>query len=123
MNAKEPKADQPLDLSLATVVTFEHANGDRHALAVTTSPLDRGAANTIETFIELPEDVNVFYIINDTDDIRETFLSDDPIWQSLPFVQEGRFLPLGGDTWTFGGTQSVQRIVTRSTEQITGTAE
>ena len=79
--------------------------------------------NTIETFIELPEDVNVFYIINDTDDIRETFLNDDPIWQSLPFVQEGRFYPLGGDTWTFGSTQSVERIVTRSTAQITGTAE
>ena len=76
--------------------------------------------NTIEAFIELPEDVYVFYIINDTDDIRETFLNDDPIWQSLPFVQEGRFLPLGGDTWTFGGTQSVERIVNRSTEQITG---
>lgn len=79
--------------------------------------------NTIETFIELPEDVTVFYIINDTDDIRETFLNDDPIWQSLPFVQKGRFLSLGGDTWTFGGTQSVERIVTRSTEQITGAAE
>jgi iron complex transport system substrate-binding protein len=79
--------------------------------------------NTIETFIELPEDVTVFYIINDTDDIRESFLNDDPIWQSLPFVQAGRFLPLGGDTWTFGGTQSVERIVARSTEQITGAAE
>ena len=45
--------------------------------------------NTIETFIgELPEDVTVFYIINDTDD-KETFLNDDPIWQSLPFVREG----------------------------------
>ncbi len=79
--------------------------------------------NTVEAFIDLPEDVHVFYIINDTDDIRETFLDDDPIWQSLPFVQEGRFLPLGGDTWTFGSTQSVERIVTRSTEQITGAAE
>ena len=78
--------------------------------------------NTIEAFVELPEDVHVFYIINPTDDILEKFLNDDPIWQSLPFVQEGRFHPLGGDTWTFGGTQSVQRIVTRSTEQITGTA-
>lgn len=78
--------------------------------------------NTIEAFVSLPEDVHVFYIINDTDDIRETFLNDDPIWQSLPFVQEGRFLPLGGDTWTFGGTQSVERIVIRSTEQITATA-
>lgn len=76
--------------------------------------------NTIETFIELPEDVNVFYIVNDIDDILETFLNDDPIWQSLPFVQEDRFFPLGGDTWTFGSTQSVERIVTRSTEQITG---
>lgn len=79
--------------------------------------------NTIEAFIDLPEDVHVFYIINDTDNILDAFLNDDPIWQSLPFVQEGRFHPLGGDTWTFGSTQSVERIVTRSTEQITGTAE
>ncbi len=78
--------------------------------------------NDIEAFIDLPEDVNVFYIINATDDILDSFLNDDPIWQSLPFVQAGRFFPLGGDTWTFGGTQSVQRIVTRSTAQITGTA-
>lgn len=76
--------------------------------------------NSVESFIELPEDVHVFYIVNDTDDIVDTFLNDDPIWQSLPFVQEGRFLPLGGDTWTFGSTESVQRIVTKSTEQITG---
>ncbi|MDQ4044703.1 MAG: ABC transporter substrate-binding protein, partial [Chloroflexota bacterium] len=79
--------------------------------------------NTIEAFVGLPEDVHVFYIINETDDIRGTFLNDDPIWQALPFVQEGRFHPLGGDTWTFGSTQSVERIVTRSTEQITGAAE
>lgn len=78
--------------------------------------------NNIESFVELPEDVNVFYIVNDTDNIVEGVLAEDPIWQSLPFVQEGRFFPLGGDTWTFGSTQSVQRIVTRSTEQITGAA-
>ena len=79
--------------------------------------------NTIEAFIDLPEDVHVFYIINDTDNVLDTFLNDDPIWQSLPFVQEGRFYPLGGDTWTFGSTQSVERIATRSTEQITGASE
>jgi iron complex transport system substrate-binding protein len=79
--------------------------------------------NTIEAFVELPEDVHVFYIVNDTDDILEKFLNDDPIWQSLPFVQQGHFYPLGGGTWTFGGTQSVQRIVTRSTAQITGAAD
>lgn len=78
--------------------------------------------NSVETFIELPEDVNVFYIVNDSDNIVEGVLADDPIWQSLPFMQEGRFYPLGGDTWTFGSTESVERIVTRSTEQITGTA-
>jgi ABC-type Fe3+-hydroxamate transport system substrate-binding protein len=79
--------------------------------------------NSVENFIELPEDVNVFYIVNDTDNIVEGVLADDPIWQSLSFVQEGRFFPLGGDTWTFGSTESVQRIVNRSTEQITGTAQ
>lgn len=77
--------------------------------------------NSVESFIELPEGVNVFYIVNDTDNIVEGVLADDPIWQSLPFMQEDRFFPLGGDTWTFGSTESVQRIVTRSTEQITGT--
>ena len=78
--------------------------------------------NSVESFVELPEDVNVFYIVNDTDNIVEGVLANDPIWQSLPFMREGRFFPLGGDTWTFGSTESVQRIVTRSTGQITGTA-
>lgn len=78
--------------------------------------------NSVESFVELPEDVNVFYIVNDTDNIVEGVLAEDPIWQSLPFMQEGRFFPLGGDTWTFGSTESVQRIVTRSTGQITGSA-
>jgi ferric hydroxamate transport system substrate-binding protein len=77
--------------------------------------------NTVEAFIDLPEDVHVFYIINDSDNILDTFLDDDPVWQSLPFVQEGRFHPLGGDTWTFGSAQSVERIVTRSAAQMTGT--
>ena len=76
--------------------------------------------NAVESFIELPEDVTVFYIVNDTDNIVEGVLAGDPIWQSLPFMQERRFFPLGGDTWTFGSTESVQRIVTRSTEQVTG---
>jgi iron complex transport system substrate-binding protein len=79
--------------------------------------------NSVESFVELPEDVNVFYIVNETDNIVEGVLADDPIWQSLPFMQQGRFFPLGGDTWTFGSTESVQRIVTRSTGQITGSAE
>jgi len=79
--------------------------------------------NTVESFVELPDDVHVFYIINDSDDVFENYLKDDPIWQSLPFMREGRFYPLGGDTWAFGSTQSVERIVTKSTGQITGTAD
>ena len=82
--------------------------------------IDRAFVAVVEAFIDLPEDVTVFYIVNDTDDIVDSYLNDDPIWQSLPFVQEGRFLPLGGDTWTFGGTESVQRIVTRTADQLTG---
>ena len=73
---------------------------------------------------ELRQSALVFYKedIEAIESILDAFLNDDPIWQSLPFVQAGRFFPLGGDTWTFGGTQSVERIVTRSTAQITGTA-
>lgn len=68
---------------------------------------------TVEALVEVA-DANFFYIVQDTDDIFAEQLAEDPIWNSLAFVQEGRTYPLGGDTWTFGGPRSIEVIVEKT---------
>lgn len=68
---------------------------------------------TVEALVEVA-DANFFYIVQDTDDIFAEQLAEDPIWNSLTFVQEGRTYPLGGDTWTFGGPRSIEVIVEKT---------
>lgn len=73
---------------------------------------------TVEALVEAPPETNFFYVVQDSDDIFAEQLQDDPIWSSLPFVQDGRTYSLGGDTWTFGGQLSVERLVTRVVEHL-----
>lgn len=68
---------------------------------------------TVEALVEVA-DANFFYIVQDTDNIFAEQLAEDPIWNSLTFVQEGRTYPLGGDTWTFGGPRSIEVIVEKT---------
>lgn len=68
---------------------------------------------SVEALVEVA-DANFFYIVQDTDNIFEEQLADDPIWSSLAFVQEGRTYALGGDTWTFGGPRSLEVIVDKT---------
>jgi iron complex transport system substrate-binding protein len=68
---------------------------------------------TVEALVEVA-DANFFYIVQDTDDIFAEQLAEDPNWNSLTFVQEGRTYPLGGDTWTFGGPRSIEVIVEKA---------
>lgn len=49
------------------------------------------------------EDVNFFTIIQDSDNVIENQLKDNPIWNGLNFVEEDRIYPLGGDAWPYGG--------------------
>lgn len=74
---------------------------------------------TVEALVNLPAETHLFYIVQDDDDIFADALAEDPIWSSLPFVQEGRVHPLGGDTWTYGGHRSVQRLIEKVVASLT----
>ncbi len=73
---------------------------------------------TVEALVSAPAETNFFYVVQGDDDIFANQLQDDPIWSSLPFVQAGRLYPLGGDTWTFGGQLSVERLVDKVVERL-----
>lgn len=79
------------------------AEGDQYGTSVV----------TVEALVDVAN-ANFFYIALDTDNIFEQQLADDPIWNSLAFVQEGRIYELGGDTWTYGGPRSLDVIVERT---------
>uniref|UniRef100_A0A540VGK5 ABC transporter substrate-binding protein n=2 Tax=Litorilinea aerophila TaxID=1204385 RepID=A0A540VGK5_9CHLR len=55
-------------------------------------------------------DVHFFYVVQEENNVfaREAVR---PVWESLPFVQNGHAYPLGGDTWLFGGPLSAQVLV------------
>ncbi|GAA4904346.1 ABC transporter substrate-binding protein [Tessaracoccus lubricantis] len=55
------------------------------------------------------EDLRLFYSASE-DDVFADGLAENPIWQSLPFVQQGRIHKLAPGTWTFGGSASVISI-------------
>ncbi|MCG6566082.1 iron-siderophore ABC transporter substrate-binding protein [Tessaracoccus sp. ZS01] len=55
------------------------------------------------------EDLRLFYSASE-DDVFADGLAQNPIWQSLPFVQKGRIHKLTPGTWTFGGPASVMSI-------------
>lgn len=74
---------------------------------------------TVEALVDVPAETHLFYVVQDTDNIFADALADDPIWSSLPFVQEGRTYALGGDTWTFGGHRSVQILIGKVIASLT----
>jgi iron complex transport system substrate-binding protein len=74
---------------------------------------------TVEGLLEVA-DANFFYVAQDSDNIFENQLAEDPIWNSLTFVQEGRTYALGGDTWIYGGPVSLEVIVERTIEAFLG---
>jgi iron complex transport system substrate-binding protein len=74
---------------------------------------------TVEALVNVPPETHLFYVVQDDDNIFADALTEDPIWSSFPFVQEGRTYALGGDTWTFGGHQSVQRLIEKVIASLT----
>lgn len=74
---------------------------------------------TVEALVDLPAGTHFFYVVQDDDNIFADALAEDPIWSSFPFVQEGQTYALGGDTWTFGGHRSVQRLIERVLSALT----
>lgn len=60
-----------------------------------------------------------FYVTQQDDDVFADTLADNPLWRSLPFVQQGHAYPLGGDTWLFGGPLSTQLIAAKIADLLT----
>lgn len=54
------------------------------------------------------QNANLFYIVQDTDNVFEKQLKDNAVWKGLSFVKENRAYKLPGNTWTFGGPLSAK---------------
>jgi ferric hydroxamate transport system substrate-binding protein len=52
-----------------------------------------------------------FMYIAPEDNVFAQELPDNPIWQGLPFVENGNVYELDGGTWAFGGPISCQQLV------------
>ena len=55
----------------------------------------------------------------DDDPFKETW-SKNPAYQRLPVVERGHVVPIGGDTWTWGGPLSAELAAKRITAAVTG---
>jgi ferric hydroxamate transport system substrate-binding protein len=68
--------------------------------------------------LESVQHANFFYVAQADDNPFENQWKDNPAWQGLEFVQEGRVYPLGGDTWLFGGPLSAEVVVDKVVETL-----
>lgn len=65
-------------------------------------------------------DASFFYVVQEDDNVFANQWAENPVWTSLPFVQEGRTYSLGGGTWLFGGPQSAKHLVDKVVAALTG---
>lgn len=83
-------------------------------------PFDPYGFNTVGVEALVPHgEANFLYLVQENDDVFAGQLSTNPVWTSLPFVQEGRAYALG-NTWPFGGPLSAAQLVDRVVEDLTG---
>ncbi|MBW0255014.1 iron-siderophore ABC transporter substrate-binding protein [Cellulomonas sp. PS-H5] len=62
----------------------------------------------VEGLTALPAETRFLYWGNDDeDDVVETVLASNPVWQSLPFVQQGHVYRSGVGIWAYGGPESL----------------
>jgi ferric hydroxamate transport system substrate-binding protein len=62
----------------------------------------------VEGLTALPAETRFLYWGNDDEeDTVTTVLADNPIWQSLPFVQQGHVYRAGVGIWAYGGPESL----------------
>jgi iron complex transport system substrate-binding protein len=79
--------------------------------AATTDPGDDAYGLSyvdVEGLTALPAETRFLYWGNDSeDDVVETVLASNPVWQSLPFVQQGHVSRAGVGIWAYGGPESL----------------
>lgn len=63
----------------------------------------------VEALTEV-DDASFLYVVQAEDDVFANQWADNPVWNGLGFVEEGRTYPLGGDTWLFGGPLSAELV-------------
>lgn len=62
----------------------------------------------VEGLTALPAETRFLYWGNDDEeDVVETALAGNPVWQSLPFVQQGHVYRAGVGIWAYGGPESL----------------
>ncbi|SIS38453.1 ABC transporter substrate-binding protein [Salimicrobium flavidum] len=70
---------------------------------------------TVET-LQNYQDSHFYYIVQEDDNIFSNQLAGNPVWEELDFVQEGRTYQMPGDTWTFGGPISAEKLATQAVD-------
>ena len=74
----------------------------------------------IEGLTNLPENTWFLYWANDSsDDPVDAYLGSNAVWQSLPFVKEGRVAPAADAIWVYGGPRSLAAFSDDVTEKLT----
>lgn len=68
------------------------------------------------------EDLHFLYNASDGDDVFVDGLAGNPIWESLPFVQQDQVHRLTDGIWTFGGPLSCQQFIDEVVAIYTGAA-
>lgn len=80
-----------------------------------------GLSNTdVEGLTGLPEDTALLYWGNDdSEDVVETEIDGNPVWESLPFVEQDRVYRAAVGVWVYGGPASLTGWSDDLTEQLT----
>ncbi len=65
------------------------------------------------------QDANFLHIIQESDNVIENQLKDNPVWTGLNFVKEDRVYALGGDMWPYGGPLGAQTMASKTAELLT----
>ncbi|CDQ20103.1 iron complex transport system substrate-binding protein [Halobacillus karajensis] len=77
-----------------------------------------GYTETTVEALQNYQDSNLFYIVQEEDNIFKEQLAGNPVWENLAFVQEDRTYQMPGDAWTFGGPLSAEVLA----EQVVNAA-
>ncbi|SIS47291.1 ABC transporter substrate-binding protein [Salimicrobium salexigens] len=67
---------------------------------------------TVET-LQNYQDSHFYYIVQEDDNIFSDQLAGNPVWEELEFVKQDRMYKMPGDTWTFGGPISAEKLATQ----------
>lgn len=65
------------------------------------------------------QDANFLHIIQESDNVIDNQLTNNPVWNGLNFVKENRVYALGGDMWPYGGPLSAQTMAQKTAELLT----